>query len=51
MRTGFRGELRYGLLNDIRRLDKQKLPRTVDRFVALALAPDEALPEIPATRR
>ncbi len=50
MRTGFRGELRYGLLNDIRPLDKQKLPRTVDRFVALALAPDEALPEIPAPR-
>ncbi|MGE5242487.1 MAG: lipopolysaccharide heptosyltransferase II [Bacteroidota bacterium] len=50
VRTGFRGELRYGLLNDIRRLDKQKLPRTVDRFVALALAADEALPEIPAPR-
>ncbi|HYA38402.1 MAG TPA: lipopolysaccharide heptosyltransferase II [Candidatus Methylomirabilis sp.] len=50
VRTGFLGELRYGLLNDIRRLDKQKLPRTVDRFVALALAPGEALPEIPAPR-
>ena len=50
VRTGFLGELRYGLINDIRRLDKQKLPRTVDRFVALALAPGEALPEIPAPR-
>jgi len=30
------GEMRYGLLNDIRKLDKSKLPRTVDRFVALA---------------
>lgn len=35
-RTGFLGEMRYGLLNDIRSLDKNKLPRTVDRFVALA---------------
>jgi heptosyltransferase-2 len=43
-RTGFVGELRYGLLNDVRRLDEKSLPRTVDRFVALALAPDEALP-------
>jgi len=34
-RTGFLGECRYGLLNDIRPLDKTKLPRTVDRFVAL----------------
>lgn len=35
IRTGFLGEMRYGLLNDIRPLDKNKLPRTVDRFVAL----------------
>ncbi|MGW8248549.1 MAG: lipopolysaccharide heptosyltransferase II [Acidiferrobacterales bacterium] len=34
-RTGYLGEMRYGLLNDIRSLDKQKLPRTVDRFVNL----------------
>ena len=27
VRTGFIGEWRYGLLNDIRRLDKRKLPR------------------------
>jgi heptosyltransferase-2 len=47
VRTGYAGELRYGLLNDARRLDKQKLPRTVDRFVALALERDEALPAIP----
>ena len=50
VRTGFVGELRYGLLNDARPLDKQKLTRTVDRFVALALAPNEALPEIPVPR-
>ncbi len=44
VRTGFRGEMRYGLLNDIRHLDKQALPRTVDRFVSLGLAPGEPLP-------
>ena len=38
LRTGFKGEMRYGLLNDIRSLDKSKLPRTVDRFVHLAFA-------------
>lgn len=43
-RTGFRGEMRYGLLNDIRPLDKARLPRTVDRFVALGLDKDAPLP-------
>lgn len=41
-RTGFLGECRYGLLNDIRPLDKIKLPRTVDRFVALAADKNQA---------
>jgi len=45
-RTGYRGELRYGLLNDIRPLDKARMPRTVDRFVSLALKPGEALPAV-----
>lgn len=44
LRTGFLGEFRYGLLNDIRPLDKIKLPRTVDRFVALGLNVNETLP-------
>lgn len=49
-RTGYLGELRYGLLNDARRLDRQKLPRTVDRFVALGIEPGAALPEISPPR-
>lgn len=43
-RSGFLGEMRYGLLNDIRPLDKARLPRTVDRFAALGLPPDENVP-------
>ena len=35
-RTGFVGEQRWGLLNDVYRLDKVALPMTVQRFVALA---------------
>jgi heptosyltransferase-2 len=38
-RTGFTGEMRYGLLNDRRDLDKTVLPMTVQRFVALGLPP------------
>ncbi|MCL2590916.1 MAG: lipopolysaccharide heptosyltransferase II [Betaproteobacteria bacterium] len=34
-RTGFRGEMRYGLINDMHPLDRRLLPMTVQRFVAL----------------
>ncbi|MCE2706126.1 MAG: lipopolysaccharide heptosyltransferase II [Proteobacteria bacterium] len=34
-RTGFVGESRYGLLNDIYKLDKERLPKMIDRFCAL----------------
>jgi len=47
VRTGFVGELRYGLLNDARQLDKQQLARTVERFVALGIDRGESLPTIP----
>jgi heptosyltransferase-2 len=43
-RTGFIGEMRYGLLNDARKLDKSVLPLMVERFAQLAEAP---LGEIP----
>jgi heptosyltransferase II len=36
IRTGWKGEARYGLLNDLRQLNKQALPLMVERFVALA---------------
>ncbi|HNN86516.1 MAG: lipopolysaccharide heptosyltransferase II [Pseudomonadales bacterium] len=44
-RTGWRGEMRYGVLNDVRVLDKQKYPLMIERFAALALAKNTALPE------
>ncbi len=47
-RTGWLGEMRWGLLNDIRHLDKQKLPLMIQRFAALGLSKDTALPsELP----
>ena len=42
-RTGFIGESRYGLLNDIYKLDKTKLPLMIDRFCALANNGDKPL--------
>lgn len=38
LRVGFTGEMRYGLLNDARKLDKRKLPLMVERFSQLAEA-------------
>jgi len=36
LRTAWRGEMRYGLINDIRVLDKSALPMMVHRYVSLA---------------
>lgn len=50
-RTGYRGEMRLGLLNDIRRLDKKLLRTTPERFVALALDRSaDAVPLVPQPR-
>ena len=46
-RTGNLGEMRYGLLNDARQLDKQALPMTVQRFCAHAYPAN--YPDLPET--
>jgi len=43
-RTGWLGELRYGLLSDWRRLDKRAYPLMVERYAALAFPKDTQLP-------
>ena len=45
-RTGFVGEMRYGLINDLR-ANERALPRMIDQMGALALPPGAALPEWP----
>ena len=42
-RTGWKGEMRYGLLNDIRQLDKQRYPLMVQRFDVLAYPKGQTL--------
>jgi len=44
LRVGFIGEMRYGLLNDARKLDKNALPLMVERFVHLAEARNDSAP-------
>ncbi len=43
-RTGFNGELRFGLINDRRRLDKKRLNQTVLRLLALGRERSAPLP-------
>lgn len=44
LRTGWKGEMRYGLLNDVRTLDKDRYPLMIERFMALAYPPGSELP-------
>lgn len=47
VRTGFRGESRFGLINDVRAFDRAVLDQTVKRFVALGVDKGQSLPAIP----
>lgn len=49
-RSGWTGESRYVVLNDRRRLDRERLPLMVERFVALAGPEDGPVPDCPAPR-
>lgn len=46
LRTGFRGEWRYGLINDMREFDLDRLDRTVLRYVALGSADPDRRPSV-----
>ena len=45
-RTGFRGESRFGLINDVRAFDRAVHDQTVKRFVALGLDRGQPLPAV-----
>ena len=47
-RIGYAGEARSALLTDARRLDRNAMPRLVDRFVALAVSAGQLVPTPPA---
>lgn len=45
VRTGWVGEMRYGLLNDIRKLDKSRYGLMIEQYMALGLPKDASLPK------
>ncbi len=46
-RTGFRGEQRFGLINDMRPFEPGQLDQTIKRFLALGVERGESLPAAP----
>jgi len=46
IRTGWRGEMRYFLINDLRKLNVEAYPKMIDRFCALGMDPDKELFQI-----
>ncbi len=44
-RTGWMGEYRVGVLNDVRRLSKEQYPLMIDQFMALGLPKKAVLPD------
>lgn len=46
-RTGWRGEMRWGLLNDMRHLNKKALPLMIHRYVALGYDKNRGRDEAP----
>jgi heptosyltransferase II len=49
-RTGWLGEMRFGLLNDWRRLDEKRYSMMIKRYAALAFPSMQLLPELPLPR-
>lgn len=45
-RTGWRGEMRYGLINDMRTLDKKAFPLMVHQYIALAESPKSSAEQL-----
>lgn len=44
-RTGYRGEYRFFLINDMHLLNKKLRPLMIERFVGLAIGPNKPLPD------
>lgn len=50
LRTGWLGEMRWGLLNDVRFLNKKALPKMVQRYAALGVPRNAKLPDLPTPK-